>query len=131
MQDLETLAKQVAAQAYCRYSRFRVGAALKTKSKSQYIGCNVENVSFGLTICAERNAIAAMVAAGETQPESIVVYTPTDRPTLPCGACRQVLLEFNAEIKIKCVCDSEETFEGSLSDLLPHAFPVDSLEENT
>src|SRR5690606_17603175 len=110
-----------------RYSQFRVGAALVTKTGKVFTGCNVENVSFGLTMCAERNAIGAMIAAGEKDPVAVVIYTPTDRPTLPCGACRQVLNEFNASMKVKSVCKNGQVYEGTLDELLPHAFPVDAL----
>ena len=122
MADLNQAAQAVSQKAYAKYSQFQVGAALRTKSGAIFTGCNVENISFGLTVCAERNAIGAMIAAGESAPEEIVVYTPTDKPTLPCGACRQVLLEFNPQIKVRSVCQSGALFQGTLADLLPHAF---------
>lgn len=129
MTPLEENAKAVSTRAYCRYSKFPVGAAIKTKSGKTFTGCNVENVSFGLTMCAERNAIAAMVAAGESDPTAVAIYTPTDTPTLPCGACRQVLNEFNGKMKVTSICNGKKIFEGTLDELLPHAFPVDALSD--
>src|ERR1700676_4636884 len=89
-------ARQAAGQAYCPYSRFRVGAAVLTGRGEIFSGCNVENASNGLTICAERNAIfqAVAKAAGPLVIRAIVVFTPTLEPTAPCGACRQVINEF-------------------------------------
>ena len=81
-------AKKASSNAYIPYSQFAVGAALRTKSGAVFSGCNVENVSYGLTICAERTAVFSMVAAGDGPPEEIVVFTPTDKLTFPCGACR-------------------------------------------
>lgn len=129
MTTLEEKSKAVSTNAYCRYSKFHVGAAIKTKSGKIFTGCNVENVSFGLTMCAERNAIGAMITAGESDPQEVVIYTPTDTPTLPCGACRQVLNEFNGKMKITSICDGKEVFNGTLDELLPHAFPVDALTD--
>ena len=83
---LRGLAHAAAGRAYSPYSKFRVGAALRTRSGAMFAGCIVENASFGLTICAERNAVFQMVAAGETEPVQIVIDTPTSTPTAPCGA---------------------------------------------
>jgi cytidine deaminase len=122
--DLIAAARQAAGQAYCPYSRFRVGAAVLTDRGEIFSGCNVENASYGLTICAERNAIFQAVA--RSQPpvviRAVVVFTPTDLPTAPCGACRQVINEFGPEVRVLSVCDGEAVIENLLSELLPGAF---------
>ena len=122
------VAKQASARAYCPYSRFPVGAALVTASGEVFCGCNIENASYGLAICAERNATFHMVAAGHRRMAAIVVYTATPHPTAPCGACRQVLYEFGRDMQIACVCDSQEVLSKTLSELLPAAFPDVALE---
>ena len=120
--ELRERAKAASAQAYCPYSKFRVGAALAARSGAVFVGCNVENASYGLTICAERNAVFQMVAAGETAFDAIVIYTPTPMPTAPCGACRQVLNEFNADAEVVSVCDGPDVIRSTVRDLLPGAF---------
>lgn len=87
-------AKKVRKNAYTPYSKFKVGAAVVCSSGKIYTGCNVENASFGLTICAERNAIASAVASGEKKITAIAIVADTDILTPPCGACRQVIYEF-------------------------------------
>ena len=101
------------------YSKFRVGAALRCRTGAMFSGCNVENASYGLTICAERNAVFQMIAAGEREVETIVIYTPTPTPTAPCGACRQVLNEFNPDIEVVSVCDGPDEVRCTLRELLP------------
>jgi cytidine deaminase len=120
-------AKAAAARAYCPYSRFRVGSAILARSGEVFSGCNVENASYGLTICAERNAAFRMVAAGETAFDVIVVYTPTAMPTAPCGACRQVLNEFGPAAEVICVCDGPDVIRSTVRDLLPRAFGPENL----
>src|SRR3954463_3809420 len=93
-QHLEKAARDAAANSYSPYSKFRVGAAVLTGSGKIFQGCNVENASYGLSNCAERTAIFAAVAAGERILKAVAVYTPTQVPTSPCGACRQVINEF-------------------------------------
>ena len=115
-------ARSAAARAYAPYSQFRVGAALLCRSGKVVAGCNVENASYGLTICAERNAVFQMVAAGETAFDRVVVYTPTATPTAPCGACRQVLNEFNPDAEVLCVCDGPDVIRSTVRELLPGAF---------
>ena len=100
----------------------RVGAAVLTGSGHIFAGCNVENASYGLCNCAEQTAIFSAAAAGERRIRAVVVYTPTPAPTLPCGACRQVIHEFGPEALVISVCDSERRMETTLPDLLPHAF---------
>lgn len=107
------------AHAYVPYSKFAVGAAIVTKSGRVFAGCNIENISFGLTICAERVALGAAVSSGEREIVAIYLVSKSTRPVLPCGACRQVLAEFNPEIKIvtSTIAGARETVE--LKDLLP------------
>src|SRR3954452_17114050 len=109
-------AKQAARRAYCPYSHFRVGAGVLTNRGNIFAGCNVENASYGLTICAERNAVFQAVAASgvESPPElrAVLVYTPTPAPTAPCGACRQVINEFGPGCEIVCVCDGVESMHA-------------------
>src|SRR3954451_9055809 len=123
---LLTAAKQAAGRAYCPYSRFRVGAAVLTDRGEIFAGCNVENASYGLTICAERNAVFQAVSATNAESPSrlraVLVYTPTPTPTAPCGACRQVINEFSEDCEVVCVCDGSEEIHASLGSLLPDAF---------
>jgi cytidine deaminase len=119
---LREAARAAAGRAYAPYSKFSVGAAVLARSGQIFAGCNVENASYGLTICAERNAIFQMVTAGQTAFDRVVVYTPTATPTAPCGACRQVLNEFNPAAEVLCVCDGPDVIRMRLSELLPAAF---------
>lgn len=116
-------AKEAAARAYCPYSKFQVGAAILSVSGVISAGCNVENASYGLTICAERNAVFRLVGSGET-PEfsAVLIYTPTPTPTAPCGACRQVLNEFGPACEVICCCDGPDEIRTTLETLLPAAF---------
>jgi cytidine deaminase len=127
--ELIAAARDAAARAYCPYSRFRVGAAVLTDSGRIYSGCNVENASYGLTICAERNAVFQAVSQSLTPPmiRMVVVYTPTPEPTAPCGACRQVINEFGPDAQVLSVCDGHEVIVLRLSQLLPEAFGPSNL----
>jgi cytidine deaminase len=125
------LAKLVAAakgarkNAYAPYSKFRVGAAIATKSGAVFVGCNVENASYGGTICAERNAIAQMIAAGEREPIACAVVTAGPRAAAPCGFCRQVLFEFAADMPIALVAEGPRGAsrrDTTLATLLPDGF---------
>jgi cytidine deaminase len=115
---------EAAGRAYCPYSKFQVGAAVLTDSGELYSGCNVENASYGLTICAERNAICQMVARSSRplRIRAILVYTPTATPTAPCGACRQVINEFGPDALVLSRCDGPDTIRTTLRDLLPQSF---------
>lgn len=121
MSDAELLVTAAESRnlAYAPYSNFRVGAALLTRSGNVFRGCNVENISLGLTICAERAAVAAAVAAGETEFVTIAVMADSAEPAVPCGACRQVLAEFNPAIRIVASTLRHRILELCLSDLLP------------
>src|SRR6185437_12504203 len=121
-QRLADAARAAAAHAYCPYSRFPVGAAVLTQEGSIAHGCNVENASFGLTSCAERNAIFRAVADGATSIVALVIYTPTPAPATPCGACRQVIAEFGRDARVRAICDGADTLEYALRDLLPAGF---------
>jgi cytidine deaminase len=124
--SLVSHARAAAASAYAPYSRFRVGAALLADDGAVFAGCNVENASYGLTICAERNAVFQMVAAGRRGVRAIVVYTPTPQATPPCGACRQVLHEFGKDAIVVSVCEGPEVKRSRVADLLPGAFELES-----
>ncbi|HEY8931969.1 MAG TPA: cytidine deaminase [Rariglobus sp.] len=124
---LERLARRAATASHSPYSRFPVGAAVLAGSGKTYAGCNVENASFGLCNCAERTAIFTAVAAGERKLRCVVVYTPTPRPTAPCGACRQVINEFGPQARVISICDSAQRIETTLDTLLPAAFGPDDL----
>src|SRR5262245_36000052 len=121
-QALIRAARTVSEHAYCRYSEFRVGAAILGNSGAIYPGCNVENASYGLTLCAERNAVTRAIADGETELQAIAIYTPTSTPTAPCGACRQLLNEFGPKMPVVCVCNGKQRIKTTLAKLLPEAF---------
>lgn len=121
-QELIGAAKLASTRAYAPYSKFSVGAAVRTRNGRIYAGCNVENASFGLTCCAERNAICQAIADGEQDIIDVVIYTPTKSPTAPCGACRQVINEFGPLAEVLCVCDTDAFLDLSLQGLLPHSF---------
>jgi cytidine deaminase len=118
-QQLVMQAIEAAGRAYAPYSRFQVGAVLVGRDGRTFAGCNVENISFGLTICAERNAVFAAVAAGCREFAKIVIVADTEVPASPCGACRQVLAEFepDLEVVLSTFRGKSETFR--LSELLP------------
>lgn len=123
LQTLIDAAQDAAANAYAPYSRYHVGAAIRSSSGKIFTGVNVENISFGLTVCAERSAISAMATAGESAITAVAVWT-RDGNT-PCGACRQVLAEFAGERanSIPVICaHSGGVNVYQLSDLLPHGF---------
>ncbi len=120
--DLVAAAKAASARAYCPYSNFPVGAAVLTADGQIVSGCNVENASYGLTVCAERNAIFAAVARGIRAVTAVVVFTPTSTPTAPCGACRQVLNEFGTDAQVVSVCDGPGVLRSTVAGLLPDAF---------
>ena len=128
--DLETVmdrARDASTRAYAPYSGFRVGAAILTERGKVHAGCNVENASYGLAICAERNAAAAMALAdpGDREIRSVAISSPDASPCFPCGACRQVLREFGCkEIVVE---DGSGLRRYQFEEILPHAFGPEDL----
>ena len=116
-------ARDVSRQSYSPYSKFPVGCAIADHKDNVYLGCNVENASYGLSVCAERNAVfSAISKAGPGMRIKLaVIFTPTLHPTTPCGACRQVFQEFSDDIRIISACDGDEVFIGRLHELFPDA----------
>ncbi len=117
--DLRQIAIQARLRAYAPYSSFLVGAALRLKSGLVVSGCNVENISFGLTMCAERVCVGRAIDQGEKDFESLAIVAETDAPIVPCGACRQVLAEFAPKLIITSWTLAGKSQEFSLVDLLP------------
>ena len=124
---LVAAARAAMANAHAPYSRFHVGAAIEAADGRVFAGCNVESASYGLTICAERMALGAAVAAGARALRRVVVTTEVDPPAAPCGACRPLLAEFGRETEIVAVGPAGER-RWTLRDLLPDAFTRGSLE---
>ncbi len=123
VQELLARAKEAQKNAHAPYSKFFVGAALRDDAGRIHTGCNVENASYGLTCCAERNAIFQMVAGGGRKLSEILIVGDTDQPLPPCGACRQVIAEFAAgEARVHMVNRRGEVTTVTLDDLLPHRF---------
>ncbi len=127
MTELVRRARAVMENAYAPYSRFHVGAAVEAEDGSIHIGCNVENASFGLTICAERMAVGAAVAAGKRRIVRVAVASRVEPPATPCGACRQLLAEFGLDMEIIAVGPESER-RYTLRALLPEAFTRDALQ---
>lgn len=119
--ELLDIAVATRAQAYALYSRFAVGAAVRTVSGRIYGGCNVENASSGLTVCAERVAVFKAVSEGES--EFLALAVVTEPGATPCGACRQVMIEFVADMPILVADMAGNAWFTSLATLLPDAFP--------
>lgn len=126
--ELKRRARDAATRAYAPYSRFPVGAAVLAADGTIHGGANVENASYGLSICAERAAIFHAIAQGTRKIEAVVIYTPTPVATTPCGACRQVIHEFGSDAVVVCCTDDEQAERRyAIADLLPVAFSTDSL----
>ena len=114
-------------RAYAPYSRFRVGAALRGTDGSVSTGCNVENSSYPVGLCAERGALASAVVRGARRFDLLVIATEAEDPTPPCGYCRQALVEFAPGLHIVSVTRTGRTARWSLAELLPHPFTPASL----
>lgn len=120
-ETLIAAAKAARLNAYAPYSKFQVGAALEAKDGTVFTGCNVENLSFGLTMCAERVAIGAAVAAGHKAFRLLVVCSDSKEPVTPCGACRQVMAEFCGDLNVLSVNLNNDCHRTTLGVLLPRA----------
>ena len=121
-EELKAAAVTMLDRAYCPYSHFAVGAALECADGTVFTGCNIENASFGPTICAERTAVAKAVSEGHTDFVRIVVAGRCESFCVPCGVCRQVLREFAPDMEIICLNSKGEEQVFTLSELLPHSF---------
>jgi cytidine deaminase len=127
-EQLFEAAKKVRERAHVPYSRFPVGAAVLYADGQVVAGCNVENSSFGLTVCAERGALAAGVSQGRGKPVAIAIVVDTPTPCPPCGMCRQVMLEFAPkELPVRSRNLKGDEARYTLGELLPHAFTSDFL----
>ena len=118
-------AKKVSQNAYAPYSKFLVGACALFESGNIYIGCNVENGSYGLSLCAERNALSNAIAAGEkTKLEAIAIYSPNMPVCTPCGACRQWIYEFSSDADV--ILEDKDGIIKTIpiKELLPHTFSL-------
>lgn len=125
--ELLECAKKASENSYSPYSKFPVGACVLYQSGNIYVGANVENSSYGLTLCAERNAISTAIAQGEkTKIVAIAIYSPTQKPCTPCGACRQWIQEFKESDDTKIISDDKnsELKIWTIDELLPHTFEL-------
>jgi cytidine deaminase len=120
--ELVEHAVRVRENAHSPYSKIRVGAALRSKDGRIFTGCNVENASYGLTLCAERSAVVKAVSEGVREFTAIAITTNRENALMPCGACRQVLFEFAPKLRVLVVGTSGKRREISLDQLLPEAF---------
>ena len=117
-------AKKVRENAHAPYSDYNVGAAILASSRKIYVGCNIENSSYGMTVCAERVALGCAISSGEKELIAIAIVTDDDPPATPCGACRQVLSEFQKNLIIISANLSGQQVLFRLSDLIPHPFQL-------
>ena len=121
--ELIDLAIETSKKAYVPYSHFPIGAVLVAKDGSVYTGVNVENASFSLTNCGERTAIFKAVSDGQRDFSELIVYGQTEKPISPCGACRQVMVEFfKPDLKVTLVAKDKTTVEMTVGELLPYSF---------
>ncbi len=119
---LISAAREVRENAYARFSNFKVGAALQSSDGRVFTGCNVENSSYGLTICAERTALFKAVSEGARDFVALALYTDAVPPARPCGACRQVLFEFSPNLEIMSANSADAIDKFTLSDIFPEGF---------
>ena len=120
--ELLEIAKNAAEYSYSPYSKFRVGAALLTKSGKIYTGCNIENASYGATVCAERTAVFKALSEGEKEFDAIAVYSPDSENCSPCGICRQVLSEFSIDMYVIYRTGENKAVKKKLPELIPDVF---------
>ena len=125
---LLAFARQAQEKAYAPYSEFRVGAAVYAGGEI-YQGCNVENAAYGSTVCAERGAVMAAVMAGNRWIDAVAIVGDSDAPTVPCGACRQFLAEFNPEMRVVMGGATDAVMVSTLDELLPEAFARGYLDQ--
>ena len=120
---LKELAISVSNNAYAPYSKFPVGCVIVTKKGHLYSGCNIENISFGLTICAERAALSKAISeeGSELKIDFVLIFTPTEVPVTSCGACRQVLREFGNDFEIVSFCKTDAEIRTTINQLLPQS----------
>ncbi len=126
MTDLRKAAEAARERAYAPYSGFRVGAALETEDGQIVTGCNIENASFGLTICAERSAVASAVSSGQRKFRRLALVSDAPEPISPCGACRQVLAEFGPTLRVESYA-GDQVVAWTIAELLPAGFTGDVL----
>jgi cytidine deaminase len=126
---LISAASRARENAHAPYSQFRVGAALRANSGRIFTGCNIENSSFGLTVCAERVAVFKALSEGERRFDAIAVVADTERLTPPCGACRQILWEFCRDAEVVLANLSGQITMRRVPDLLPDAFDASFIEK--
>ena len=122
MPDLVQEATEARENAAAPFSKFKVGAALRTAAGKVYRGCNVENSTYGLTVCAERVALLSAIAAGDRKFTAIAVVTQSDEPSTPCGPCRQLMWEYCGDIDVTLANLDGKRVEYKLSTLFPHPF---------
>ena len=124
MTDRELVQKAIEMQehSYCPYSNFPVGAALLCEDGRVFTGCNIENAAYSPTLCAERVALGKAVSEGHTSFRRIAVAGGGKRPCVPCGVCRQMLLEFSPDLEVICIGEGDEILTTTLRELLPFSF---------
>ncbi len=126
--ELINKAKNAREHSYSPYSRFKVGTALRTKNGMVFTGCNIENSSYGLSICAEREAIFKAISAGERDLDTIAIVTDSNKLITPCGACRQVMWEFSKDMTVIVANLKGEKKEFKIKELLAHPFGKNTLD---
>lgn len=132
VRQLIAVAKEISLKSYSPYSRFPVGSAIEDLDGNIFAGCNVENLAFPSGLCAERTAICKAVSeiGPDLKVHILVIYTPTDTVTTPCGACRQVINEFaSPDTRVICVCDDDSILDIAFKDLLPESPIIDDLKK--
>ena len=128
-EQLARLARNARKHSFSPYSRFRVGAALLTKSGKVYTGCNIESSSYGLTVCAERTALFKAVSEGEKKFVAMAVATDQDGLTPPCGACRQVIMDLAGDIDLIVAGSKRGIWIAKMSELYPYPFGASNLKK--